>query len=157
MQMKCGVTRTGSREMGASPGTQRSLRAGQCILDVLRSPQNRLIRRKMSRECEGIFVARERRDNKDSSPKCAHEGFARAQAKDCMRSGTSHCLKVIRMCTRARVAVAIGNSFLFSLLLTSQRTPLLPDKERRQWIPWFTPADSCDHSRTTRSGTAWLF
>ena len=28
MQMKCGVTHTGSGEMGASPGTQRSLRAG---------------------------------------------------------------------------------------------------------------------------------
>ena len=28
MQMKCGVTRTGSGEMGASPETQRSLRAG---------------------------------------------------------------------------------------------------------------------------------
>ena len=41
-----------------------------CVL-----PQNQLIWRKMSRECEGIFLARERRDNKDSSPRCAHEGF----------------------------------------------------------------------------------
>ena len=79
MQMKCGVTRTGrsgSGEMGASPETQRSLRAGLCMLGVLRSPQNRLIRRKMSfANAEGIFLARERRDNKDSSPRCTHEGF----------------------------------------------------------------------------------
>ena len=72
VQMKCGVTRTGgpwSGEVGTSPGTQRSLR----------HPQNRLIRRKMSRECEGIFLARERRDNKDSSPKCTHEGFCTSE------------------------------------------------------------------------------
>ena len=29
----------------------------------------------MSFGCEGIFLARERRDNKDSSPRCTHEGF----------------------------------------------------------------------------------
>ena len=131
MQMKCGVTRTGSGEMGASPETQRSLRAGLCMLGVLRSPQNRLIRRKMSRECKGIFVARELRDDEDSSPKCAREGFARAPAKDCMRSRTSHCLKVIRMCTRARLAGAIRNSFLFNLLLTSASRTILKRRLNR--------------------------
>ena len=37
-QIRSVTMQTGSGEMGASPGTQRSLRAGQCILDVLRSP-----------------------------------------------------------------------------------------------------------------------
>ena len=36
----------------------------------------------MSRECKGIFLARERRDNKDSSPRCTHEGFC-----PCAREG----------------------------------------------------------------------
>ena len=112
-QIRSVTMQTGSGEMGASPGTQRSLRAGLCMLGVLRSPQSRLIRRKMSRECSGIFLSRGRRDNKDSSPKCAHEGFARARVKDCMRSRTPHCLKVIRMCTRARLAGA-KKKFVFS-------------------------------------------
>ena len=70
--------------------------------------------------------------------------FARARAKDCMRSRTSHGLKVIRMCTRARLAGATHHScFCFTLLLTSQRTLLLLDKERRHRSQWLTPADSC--------------
>ena len=107
-----------SRAQGAERWAHRPEPSAVCaqasvLLGVLRSPQNRLIRRKMSRECEGIFIARERRDDEDSSPKCAHEGFSRARAKDCMRSGTSRCLKVIRMCTRPRLAGAARNSFLF--------------------------------------------
>ena len=47
------------------------------------------------------------------------------------------------MCTRARLAGATRNSFFFNLLLTSQRTLLLLDKERRHWSPRLTPADSC--------------
>ena len=38
IQMKCGVTRTGSGEMGASPETQRSLRAGWCIFGRVALP-----------------------------------------------------------------------------------------------------------------------
>ena len=47
------------------------------------------------------------------------------------------------MCARARLAGAARNSFLFSLLLMSQRTPPVLDKERRHRSPWLTPADSC--------------
>ena len=106
------------------------------FLGVLRSPQNRLMKRQMSRECEGIFLARERRD-------APTKDFARERVKDCTRSRTSQCLKVIRMCTRARLAGAARNSFLFSLLLMSQRTPPVLDKERRHRSPSLTPADSC--------------
>ena len=45
--------------------------------------------------------------------------FARARAKDCMRSRTSHGLKVIRMCTRARLAGATRDSFFFQLQLVA--------------------------------------
>ena len=56
--------------------------------------------------------------------------FARERVKDCMCSRTSHCLKVIRMCTRARLAGATRDSFLFSgrllcLLLTSASRTIL--------------------------------
>ena len=47
--------------------------------------------------------------------------FARAREKDCMRSRTPHCLKVIRMCTRARLAGTMKNSFLFSLFCLTKR------------------------------------
>ena len=45
----------GSGEMSASLGSHRSLRTGLSILGVLRLPQNWLVWRKMSRECEGNF------------------------------------------------------------------------------------------------------
>ena len=96
----------------------------------------------MSRECKGTFLARERRDNKGSSPRCTHEGFC-ACTSEGLHAFAHVALLVIRMCTRARLAGVIRNSFLFNLLLTSQPTPPLLHKERRHRSRWLTPDDSC--------------
>ena len=108
-QIRYVTMQTGSGEMAASPETQRSLRAGWCMLGVLRPSR-------MSRDCEGTFFRVSAATTKTLLQCAPTKDFARARAKDCTRSRTSHGLKVIRMCTRPRLAAAARNSFLFHLV-----------------------------------------
>ena len=83
----------------------------------------------------GNFLSRVSAATTKTLLQCApKKDFARAQMKDCMRSRTSHILKVIRMCTRARLAGATRNSFSFSLLLTSASRTILRRRLNRAHV-----------------------